>query len=51
MKRMVLLLGCLLLGGLFLSGCSNQEGPFAEKTYTPEGTVRSHPSGCAGQSG
>lgn len=40
MKRMVLLLGCLLLGGLFLSGCSNQEAPFAEKAYTPEGTVR-----------
>lgn len=36
MKKIILLTLCLVLGSLVLSGCSNKDEPFEEKTYTSD---------------
>ena len=36
MKKIVLLALCLVCGGFFLTGCSDNSEPFEEKSYTPD---------------
>ncbi len=36
MKKFILLVLCIALGGFALAGCSNSSEPFEEKSYTPD---------------
>lgn len=39
MKKWTFLMVCLVLATVLLTGCSEADAPFAEKSYTPEDTV------------
>ena len=40
MKKNILLALCLVLGGLFFTGCSNDSETFKEKTFTPDTQIK-----------